>query len=587
MNTFKIYLNCYQNKIKKLLLLFILVLIGTILETVGIGLLIPLLGLMVNDIATIKSEINIFFENFADIKIYLLSLSQVELILLSIFAVFIVFSVKTAFLLGLGLFSSRFIYETHRRLAQKLFESYLSRPYSFFLNKNSAELMKNTTGEVGVFVGQVLIPIVYLFTEFTVVIFLTTFLLIIEPIGTILVFSSFLIFILSLNFFSKSFLFNWGLKRQKETGLIIKTLQESFGAIKEVKLLDINKELAKKFGKHNFATQRAESNMMAFQNVPKYGLEFFAICCFLGFLVYFINEGKNISSVIPLLGIYAATAFRLLPSANRILANVNAIRYGAPVIQVIKDELSDVSREEKIIHENNYDLNMNFNELKFENVCFKYDQNKKDIFRDLTFKISKGDVVGIYGPSGSGKSTLVDLICGLLEPSEGQIYINKKNISELKKSWQNILGYVPQSPFFFDDTIQMNICFSYDDNKIDKNKLFNKIGEVELSEFIESLPLGVKTFIGEKAARISGGQKQRIAIARALYRDCQFLVLDEATSALDQNVEEKILKSLNKIKQDKTLMMVSHKRSTLQFCNKILKIDLNGEVKICKYQDVE
>ena len=191
MNTFKIYLNCYQNKIKKLLLLFILVLIGTILETVGIGLLIPLLGLMVNDIATIKSEINIFFENFADIKIYLLSLSQVELILLSIFAVFIVFSVKTAFLLGLGLFSSRFIYETHRRLAQKLFESYLSRPYSFFLNKNSAELMKNTTGEVGVFVGQVLIPIVYLFTEFTVVIFLTTFLLIIEPIGTILVFSYF------------------------------------------------------------------------------------------------------------------------------------------------------------------------------------------------------------------------------------------------------------------------------------------------------------------------------------------------------------------------------------------------------------
>ena len=586
MEILNIYLICYENKIGKLILFFLLILFGTFLETIGIGLLIPLLSLMVNEMSVIENQIRGFFNGYPIIQNFLLSLSQVQLLLLSILSVFIVFSFKAFFLLGVGIFVARFIYETQRRLAKTLFSSYMERPYSFFLNKNSAELMRNTTGEVGVFVGQVLIPIAYLFTELAVVISLTTFLIYIEPYGTIIVFGSFFIFISLINFLSKSFLFNWGKIRQRETGMIIKTLQESFGAVKEIKLLGIEDELKKKFEKHNFATQRAESNVMAFQNVPKNGLEFFAICCFLGFLTFFIYNGKNINTIVPLLGVYAATAFRLLPSANRILVNVNAFRYGLPVVKVIKNELSMVKSYEENKKNNVEEKNIFFKDIKFNNVDFKYDGSEKKIFDGLSLNISKGDTVGIYGPSGVGKSTLVDLICGLLDASNGEITINEKKIKDLKNSWQNLIGYVPQAPFFFDDKIKMNICFSFDEANIDENKIINVIKDVELSDFIKTLPLGINTFIGEKGARVSGGQKQRIAIARALYKNSQVLLMDEATSALDIKVEDKIINSLNKIKYNKTIILVSHRKSALKICNKIFKLDGSGKVNLCKFEDL-
>ena len=586
MDILKIYLQIYQNKTGKLFLFFSLILFGTFLETLGIGLLIPLLSIIVNDMLIIVSQINSIFNDFPIIKNYLLSLSKIELLSLSVLSVFGLFSLKTLFLLSVGFFSARFIYDTQRKLAKTLFESYLNRPYSFFLNKNSAELMKNTTGEVGVFVGQVLIPIVYLFTELTVVISLTVFLLYIETLGTIIVFGGFFIFMSLLNFFSKGFLYDWGKQRQRETGMIIKTLQESFGAVKEIKLLGIEDELKKKFDKHNFATQRAESNMMAFQGVPKNGLEYFAICCFLGFLSFYIYNEKNLTLIFPLMAVYAATAFRLLPSANRILININAFRYGLPVVKVIRNELKAAKNFEKELKKNQVDTYLDFNEISFKNVDFEYNENGKKLFQDLSFSIRKGDTVGIYGPSGVGKSTLVDLICGLLDTTKGQIKINNQDIKNLKNSWQKIIGYVPQSPFFFDEKIKVNICFSYNEENIDEKKIIEKIKDVELSDFIKSLPNGINTLIGEKGTRVSGGQKQRIAIARALYKNSQILLMDEATSALDSAVEDKIINSINKIKKNKTIILISHRKSALKMCNKIFKLDGSGKVNLCKFHDL-
>lgn len=587
MDILRIYLLCYNNKISKLALLILLILFGTFLETLGIGLLIPLLGLFVNEASEIQAIIKDTFVNFPLVLNYLLPLSRYELISLSLIVIGVVFTFKTVFLMSLGWFSARFIYEVQKRLAKILFSSYLNRPYSFFLNKNSSELMRNTTGEVGVFVGQVLIPIVYLFTELTVVICLALFLLYVEPIGTLVVFISFSLFIYLSNYFSRNMIFRWGKQRQNETGNVIKTLQESFGAIKEVKLFNFENEFINKFGKHNTAANRAESNMMAFQNIPKFGLEYFAVICFVGFLSFFVNSEKDISFIIPLLGIYAATAFRLLPSANRILMNINALRYGIPVIKILKNELIIASEKTSSELSSNKTMPLNFKSLEFKNVSFSYDNKIKTIFKNLSFYLSQGDIVGIFGPSGSGKSTLVDLICGLVKQTEGQIKINEQNIDDIKSSWQNILGYVPQSPFFFDDKIKTNIGFSYNEENIIESKILDSISDVELDDFIKELPEGINTIIGEKGARISGGQRQRIAIARAIYKDCQFLVMDEATSALDVDVEDKIINSLNKLKNDRTMILVSHRKSSLKICNKILKVDGLGEIKICKFEDLK
>lgn len=584
MDILRIYLICFNNKKLKLAALLILVLFGTFLETLSIGLLIPLLSIIANEISEIHIKISEIFTNIPFILNYLLSLDKFALIVLSLTIITIIFTLKTIFLIFVGWFSARFIYDIQRKLSKTLFSSYLNRPYSFFLNKNSSELMRNTTGEVGVFVGQVLIPLVYLFTESTVVIFLTIFLLYIEPVGTLIVFLFFLIFIFFSNYLTKDIIFKWGKLRQSETGMVIKTLQESFGAIKEVKLFNFEKEFIDKFHKHNASANRAESNLMAFQNVPRYGIEYLALICFIGFIFFFVYSGKDFNLLIPLLAIYAASAFRLLPSANRIVMNINALRYGLPVIKIIKNELFTANNQ--MPNEVNTFKNINFNLMEFENVNFSYSKNGNLIFKDLSFQISKGDVIGIYGPSGCGKSTLVDLICGLITQNSGQIKVNNMRIEQIKKSWQAILGYVPQSPFFFDDKIKINIGFRFNENELDENKILKNINEVELDQFIENLPNGINTKIGEKGARISGGQKQRIAIARALYKNSQLLIMDEATSALDVNVEDKIINSINKIKRDKTIMLISHRKSSLKICNKIFKLDGSGQVKVCKFEEL-
>ena len=469
MDILRIYLICFNNKKLKLAALLILVLFGTFLETLSIGLLIPLLSIIANEISEIHIKISEIFTNIPFILNYLLSLDKFALIVLSLTIITIIFTLKTIFLIFVGWFSARFIYDIQRKLSKTLFSSYLNRPYSFFLNKNSSELMRNTTGEVGVFVGQVLIPLVYLFTESTVVIFLTIFLLYIEPVGTLIVFLFFLIFIFFSNYLTKDIIFKWGKLRQSETGMVIKTLQESFGAIKEVKLFNFEKEFIDKFHKHNASANRAESNLMAFQNVPRYGIEYLALICFIGFIFFFVYSGKDFNLLIPLLAIYAASAFRLLPSANRIVMNINALRYGLPVIKIIKNELFTANNQ--MPNEVNTFKNINFNLMEFENVNFSYSKNGNLIFKDLSFQISKGDVIGIYGPSGCGKSTLVDLICGLITQNSGQIKVNNMRIEQIKKSWQAILGYVPQSPFFFDDKIKINIGFRFNENELDENKI--------------------------------------------------------------------------------------------------------------------
>lgn len=584
MDILKIYLISFNNKKSRLAVLLILVLLGTFLETLSIGLLIPLLGLIVNEISAIQTKISEIFTNIPFILNYLLSLDKYALIVLSLIIIAISFTFKTFFLIFVGWFSARFIYDIHRKLSKTLFSSYLNRPYSFFLNKNSSELMRNTTGEVGVFVGQVLIPLVYLFTELTVVIFLSIFLLYIEPVGTSIVFLLFSTFIFFSNYLTKNMIFRWGKLRQSETGMVIKTLQESFGAIKEVKLFNFEKEFIDKFHKHNASANLAESNLMAFQNVPRYGIEYFAVICFVGFVFFFVYSGKDFNLLIPLLAIYAATAFRLLPSVNRIVMNINALRYGLPVIKIIKSEL--LTAKNQIPNEDNALKDINFDSIEFDNVNFGYIKNGNLIFKDLSFQISKGDVIGIYGPSGCGKSTLVDLICGLIIQNSGQIKVNKIRIEEIKKSWQAILGYVPQSPFFFDDKIKTNIGFSFNENKLDENKILEKIKQVELDQFIQNLPNGINTEIGEKGTRISGGQKQRIAIARALYKNSQLLIMDEATSALDVDVEDKIINSINKIKKNMTILLISHRKSSLKICNKIFKLDGSGQVKVCKFEEL-
>ena len=579
----KIYFATISEPKIKLFILIFLILACTIFETIGVGMLIPLLSVFVSDLGEIKESLKLI-SGFPVIYNYLILLNKKELIYLCLFSIIFVYFLKSLLVGYFGLFSSKFVYKVQTSISNILFSNYLRKPYNFHLNKNSSELIRNVTSEVGVFVGSILVPSIYIATEAMVALALLSFLVFLDPVAISSVAATFLVIIVVMHFVSKGFLKRWGEIRQEKTGLLIKNLQEGLGAIKEIKILGVENEFSKNFQKQNYLKAMAESNMMAFQQIPKVLLEFFAILFFVILVFIFLNANKELEDIIPILGIFAATAFRLLPSANRILVNLNALRFGLPVLPTIVYELSMVDKNN--LTQSRTAKKILFSSMKLREVSFKYSPQGKIILEKITININAGEKIGFSGPSGSGKSTLIDLICGLLEPTSGEITINQKNIKGVMHEWQNMIGYVSQSPYLTDDTLKRNIAFGLSDDEIDNEKIMQLINKVQLGSLVANLPNGINTFLGEKGTRLSGGQRQRIAIARALYRDCQILILDEATSALDSELEEKIFNSVDELKLNKTILVISHRKTSLENCDKIIKFNNLGKISTMLFKDL-
>lgn len=582
-NIFKIYFESTDKPKIKLFILIFLIFVVTAFETIGIGMLIPLLSIFVRDLGEIKESLKLI-SDFPVIYNYLFLLNKKQMIYLCLVLIILIYFLKSLIVTYFGIYSSRFVYKAQASISNILFNNYLSKPYNFHLNKNSSELIRNITSEVGVFVGSILLPSIYILTETMVALALLSFLFFLEPVLIFSVTAAFLTIMVVMHFLGKNFLKRWGEIRQEKTSLLIKNLQEGLGAIKEIKILGIENEFSKNFQKQNYLKAAAESNMMAFQQIPKSLLEFFAILFFVFLVFAFLHANKVFADIIPILGIFAATAFRALPSANRIMVNLNALRYGLPVLPIIVYELDKVDKNN--LTQTRTKKKILFSSIKLKEVSFKYSQQSKTILEKITLNINAGEKIAFTGPSGSGKSTLIDLICGLLEPTAGEILINQKDIKESMQEWQNVIGYVSQSPYLIDDSLKKNIAFGLNDAEIDNKRIMELVKKVHLGSLVENLSNGINTLLGEKGVRLSGGQKQRIAIARALYRDCQILVLDEATSALDGELEEKILNSLNELKLNKTLLVISHRKSSLQRCDKIFKFNNFGKISEILFKDL-
>jgi len=580
---YKIYSIVEKNPKIQLLILSFWIILVTILETFGIGMLIPLLSIFMNSLEEIRDKLTLL-SNFPIIYNYFIALDKKQLIYFCIFTILIIYFIKSLVVIYFGLYSSRFVYNIQASLSGIMFNSYLGKPYNFHLNKNSSELIRNITGEVGVFVGSVLIPLIYIFTESVISITLLSFLILLDPMIILSVCFSFAIILFLITIFSKNFLKNWGKIRQEKSAIVIKNLQEGLGAIKEIKILGLESEFSNNFQKQNYLKNRVESNIMAFQQIPKVFLELLAITTFSSIVIYFVILKKDFEYIVPILGIFAATAFRLLPSANKILLNLNAFSYGFPVVSLIFNDIKKIDKNNHFFKKS--EKKLLFSSLNLNNVSFNYSSSGKLILNQVSLEVKAGQKIGFCGPSGAGKSTLIDIICGLLEVSSGEILINKRPIKEINREWQNIIGYVSQSPYLIDDTLKKNIAFGFDDDQIEDKKITEISKKIELDDLLKGLPDGINTFVGEKGARLSGGQRQRIAIARALYRDCQILVLDEATSALDNSTEKKIVNSIDRFRSQKTIFVISHRKSSLENCDKIFKLNNYGKIEQTAFKDI-
>ena len=537
-----------------------------ILETLGIGLIIPFMQTLVTDGMNqhVANSLNFF-------NIY--PTSKYNLIFILIGVIAFVYTFKASFLTYFSYAQTKLLADLRTALKDKLYYIYLNKPYSFHLNNNSSKLMRNINEiDLVVFIFKSLILLI---NETVVFLGISAFIIFYEPKGSLIV----ILFLGSFGyiFFKKvrNKVREWGKTRQISSGLSLKYLQEGFGSIKDITILQRSNELIEAFTKNNKKLNICERKEYFIESLPKLWLEWLVVIGFVILIFLMIFQGKELLQIVPLLGLFAAAAFRIMPSLARVLNAVQGILYNRPAIDSVYKEFNQENSRNDI---NNLSLKKIFlnKEINLQNINFKYSDSGPFVLKDINLNIKNGSTIGIIGESGIGKTTLINIILGLIEPTSGSIKIDGTNISENIKSWQSQIGYVPQNIYLADDTIKKNIAFALPEEKIDNNLVKKAVTNARLDKLIESLGEGLNTNIGEFGDKISGGQRQRIAIARALYTDPKILILDECTNSLDLETEKQIINEVNSFKGKKTIIMITHRPSTLESCDCIYKVDKEG-----------
>jgi len=555
-----------KNKREAIVLSFMSI-IGALLETIGIGLIIPILDLLSNK--NIVND-NYFFS--------LLSSASgnppyEKLVILTIFLYFVIYIIKAIYLVLLSWFHAKFTYGVKADIGNRLIVEYIKAPYEFHLERNSSHLIRNITSECTHLVGNLLNPAVVLLSEIFLALMVVFLLFLVEPIGSLIVFLTMAISVLIFQIAIEKFSSILGYIRQEAEGKIIQKAQEALGGIKDVKVLKRINFFTNEFSYNNNKASHVASKQYVIAQLPRHWLELIGIFGLSLLMVILIQFTKSPEEIIPTVGLFALAAFRLLPSANRILNSINSFRYGETVSNLLHSELKI---NQSVIKKAQIKLKFEDN-IALQNISYRYPGAKSNSLSNLSLVINKGESIGIVGKSGAGKSSLVDIILGLLNPSNGGVYIDGVNINEGLTSWQQKVGYVQQNIFITDNSLRNNIAFGLKEEEIDSKLLENAINKANLRELVNNLPNGVNTFLGERGVRLSGGQKQRIGIARALYHNPPILVFDEATSALDSATELDIVNEIKSLKGSKTIIIVAHRPSTIQSCDKIIKI-VDGKI---------
>ncbi len=564
-----------QHSRYSLYFIIFLMLVNSILELLSIVLIIPIIGLVLDsnfslnhpNVYLILDNLSNFFLNFIETKKEKKIIYLTLLIFLTLMIFRFIFAIFFTWVIG------KFKYELNINLSRKVFNKYLNKPYSYFLNRNSANLIRNSTNEVSLF-SSLVEQILTMLTDLILVSTLLIFLLIYDFKSTIIIFTliSFVAIIFLL--FTKKKIIKYGIDRQVFNGKAFQYAKESFGGIKEIIILNRKSYFSKKF----INTINVLSNVIwkrkILQVLPKFILELFIIFTFVLYFIFSLYFDKPNEKIIEALSIYLLSAIRAIPGVNRVVVGVQNLKFNKPVVELFKTDLNLENDNNYINLSKKNGLDFSFkNKIEIKNLSFSYESSKNKVIENLNLEINKGEFVGFKGKSGAGKSTLIDLMVGILKPQSGKILADDVNINELNEIWRNKIGYVPQNVFLIDDTIKKNICLGLDEDEIDPIKLNNAINLSELDDFIKKLPKGLDSEIGENGLQISGGQKQRIGIARALYLNPELIILDESLNAVDLETENKIIKSIKKVAGSKTIILVSHRQSTLDNCNIIYQLE--------------
>ena len=534
-------------------------LIGMFLEVMSVGMIIPILGVMSQD------DYSNILQHLGSIGDFLSNYKQDEIIFIFLFLLFIIYLFKNIYLAFLARFQISFVFNVQKDLSNRLFFDYVNKEYSFFITRNSSQLIQNIIGEIGVLINNFLMPSLIIILEFLVLISILLLILYMQPLGTGIIIFFFLIFSSFFYLLTKNKILKWGKERQENESMIIKTLQNGFSGIKDIKIFGVEKKFENYFKEFNNKVADSVRKLIITQQLPRMGLELLAVISFIIVATFLYYSNGSFKSSIPTLGLFAASAFRIMPSINRIINSAQNMRFSLPSLRILENEFMDISNEK-----NEKKIITKFSkQIELKNIKYIYPNSKRIILDDISLIINKGSRIGVIGDSGSGKTTLVDIILGLLSPTHGIIQIDGENFYSNEYSLKEIMSYVPQDIYLLDASIEDNIHFGSKTSKIDSVLLTKSIEGAQLTKFIGELPQKEKTIIGERGIRISGGQRQRIGIARALYKKPSIIIFDEATSALDYNTESNIMDLINNLNKDITIIIITHRTNTIEKCEKV------------------
>ncbi|MCG8345901.1 MAG: ABC transporter ATP-binding protein/permease [Chlorobiales bacterium] len=549
---------------KGLVVLFLLMCVGMALETLGVGLVVPALALFT------QKDIVIQYPQVKHLLDILGDPDQETLVIGGMLLLLAVYIMKALFLVFLAWRQNRFVYRLQADVSQRLFETYLSKTYTFHLQRNSAQLIRNATSEVTLFSNKFMVSSMHLVRESLVLLALCVLLFLIEPLGAMAIVGLFGMLGLVFYRITRSYIDRWGQVRQKHEGMRIQHLQQGLGGVKDVKVLGRESEFMGQYDFHNKRVARVSQLEATMQQIPKLWVELIAVGAFVMLVLTMLARGEVFEEIIPKIGLFAVAAFRLMPSVNRILSAVQTIRYSHPVVNMLIEELALDSSQVSFPKTGNHSLK---HELTVNRISYSYPGKQNPALANISLVIKKGETIGFIGMSGAGKSTIVDVILGLLPPSDGAILVDGKDIQNNLRGWQCQIGYVPQTIFLTDDTLLRNVAFGIPAGKIDEDTVWSALKAAQLESFVKSLPDGLDAVLGERGITLSGGQRQRIGIARALYHDPEILVLDEATSSLDTSTEREVMSAIHALHGNKTIIIVAHRLSTVERCDRLYRLD--------------
>jgi len=511
------------------------------------------------------------------------TLSDERRLLLIIAVVIVLYVVKNLFSLTLVYVQQRLGAAIANRLIQRLFAAYLTRPYSFHLRVNSSMLLRNVQENSAALLSYVIIPMLTVITDVSVAFAMLGLLIYLEPFGTLATVGIFLLGTIVFLRASRPLTERWGISRNDAREAATKALLQGLGGVKEIKLLGKEEAFLQEHQRQQHRSQRATYLFATFQQFPRSVFEILAFVGVGALISVLLLTGRPASDAVGILAIFAGAAFRILPSLQRITSSAQQLSFGQAMVFSVYDDLLEEPNLQNI---EAAEQPIQFASLDLQNVSFQYETAPRPALDGLNLSVNAGEYIGVIGSSGAGKSTLIDVLLGLLEATKGEVVVNGETITHNTAKWQRVVGYVPQEIYLLDDSIRRNVALDIRDDKIDEVAVEEALRAAQLWDFVQTLPDGLDTETGERGVRLSGGQRQRLGIARALYRRPQVLVFDEATSALDTQTEQEVVEAIERLRGERTVIIVAHRLSTVRKCDRLYMLEAGRVVKSGSYEQV-